>query len=402
MTEVPTGGGGTGSAAAGGGAIGPDAGAGAAMVLPDFTGRCLTNVFGSVAASIGVAGHDDPIGLPPLRRWVVLLVDGLGWHNLRAEPRLAPYLNGLVADDRPATVSAPSTTITSLTSLGTGVAPGQHGMVGYTFRLPGAKGAVLNALTWRLPHSPRTVQPVPTLLQRLEDELAVTTVSLARFADTGLTEAALRGGRFQPVVNEDDAAERRAGVVAAATAADRTLVYAYERRLDMIGHTDGWDSDVWRNQLAVVDHEIASLRAALPADVGLLVTADHGMVDVPGDRMVVMEDHPELAAGVDCIAGEGRFRQLYCDHEPAAAVAARWQDWLGARAWVRTRDAAVEEGWFGPVDDAVRARIGDVLVAARDETAVMTRTLSQELTLVGMHGSLTPQEMLVPMVVVTG
>lgn len=375
----------------------------ASPVLPDFGGRCLTNVLAATAASIGVDGHHDMIGLPPLRRWVVLLVDGLGWHNLCSEPQLAPYLTGLAATDRPATVSAPSTTITSLTSLGTGVAPGQHGMVGYAFRLPGAKGAVLNALTWQLPHSPRTVQPVPTVLQRVQDEVAVTTVSLARFADTGLTEAALRGGTFRGVLDETDAAERRASVVAAATAADRTLVYAYERRLDMVGHTDGWRSDVWRAQLATIDQEVRALRAALPDDVGLLVTADHGMVDVPPDRMVIVEEHPDLAAGLDCIAGEGRFRQLYADDEPAGAVASRWQEHLGDRAWVRTRDAAIEEGWFGPVEDRMRPRIGDVLVAARDaDTAVMTRTLSHELALVGMHGSLTAQEMLVPLLVVTG
>lgn len=367
-------------------------------LLPDFDGRCLTNLLAATAASIGVSGHEDRIGLPQHRRWVVLLVDGLGWHNLRTEPQLAPYLNGVAATSQPATSSAPSTTITSLTSLGTGVPPGQHGMIGYTFRLPGAKGAVLNALTWHLPHSPRTVQPVPTLLQRLQDEVAVTTVSLARFADSGLTEAALRGGRFHGV-DEFDAAERIAAVVAAATAADRTLVYAYERRLDMIGHTDGWDTDGWRHQLAMVDQEIKALRTALPDDVGLIVTADHGMIDVPRDRVVVMEDHADLAAGVDCIAGEGRFRQLYSDREPAAAVATRWRDHLADRVWVRTRDEAIDEGWFGPVDDAVRGRIGDVLVVARDDTAVMTRTLAPELALIGMHGALTAEEMLVPLLV---
>ena len=139
------------------------------------------------------------------------------------------------------------------------------------------------------------------------------------------------------------------------------------------------------------------LRDALPDDVALLITGDHGMVDVPTDHQIIAEDEPDLMAGVSALAGEGRFRQLYVDQDDPAAVAARWSDRLGERAWVRTREEAIDEGWFGPVDDDLRERYGHVLVALRDDWAVMTRQFPRELTLVGMHGSLTPAEMLVPL-----
>jgi len=142
-----------------------------------------------------------------------------------------------------------------------------------------------------------------------------------------------------------------------------------------------------------------ALRDALPDDVRLLITADHGMLDIPGGRRLVVEDEPELLVGVTVLAGEPRFRQLYVDHDRPERVADRWRDRLGGNAWVRTREEAIEEGWFGPVDDDLRERYGHVLVALREDWAVMTRTMPRELTLVGMHGSLTADEMLVPLLI---
>jgi hypothetical protein len=149
----------------------------------------------------------------------------------------------------------------------------------------------------------------------------------------------------------------------------------------------------------LVDQRCQALRDALPDDVRLLVTADHGMLDVPDDRRLVVEDEPELLAGVTVLAGEPRFRQLYVDRDRPERVADRWRSRLGDNAWVRTRDEAIADGWFGAVDDDLRERYGHVLVALRDDWAVMTRAMPRELTLVGMHGSLTADEMLVPLLI---
>jgi len=214
-----------------------------------------------------------------------------------------------------------------------------------------------------------------------------------------LTEAALRGAQFVPFANEHAEDERIDLVVTAARRGERSLVYAYERRLDHVGHSHGCDSEDWLRELIRVDAMCERLREALPADVTLIVTGDHGMVDVPAAQMILAEDEPELMAGLSALAGEGRFRQLYVDEDRPDRVAARWRDLLGERAWVRTREEAIEEGWFGPVADDVRERYGHVLVAMRGRWAVMTRQYPRELSLVGMHGSLTEAEMLVPLLV---
>jgi hypothetical protein len=370
------------------------------LVLPAYESDSLGDLMPSIGAHLGVPGcREDVLGLPPADRYVVVLVDGLGWNLLRRSARDVPYLASLLGDARAITSGVPSTTATSLASLGTGLVPGQHGLVGYTSRVP-ATGELLNALTWETDLTGRTYQPKPTLFERATATgVAVTTVTLQRFADTGLTEAALRGAEFSGYDDDHDMNRRTALTVAGSGRGPRSIVYGYERALDHHGHSAGCTSAEWRRQLMRVDQRCQALRDALPDDVRLLVTADHGMLDVPNERRLVVEDEPELLAGVTVLAGEPRFRQLYVDQDRPERVADRWRSRLGANAWVRTRDEAIADGWFGRVDDDLRERYGHVLVALRDDWAVMTRAMPRELTLVGMHGSLTADEMLVPLLI---
>jgi hypothetical protein len=371
----------------------------AELVPPAYGSASLSDLMPSIGAHLGVPGcPDDVLGLPPGARYVVVLVDGLGWNLLRRSVREVPYLASLLGDARALTSGVPSTTVTSLGSVGTGLVPGQHGLVGYMSRVP-ATGEVLNALTWETDLTGRAYQPKPTFFERATAAgVAVSTVTLQRFAETGLTEAALRGGEFLGY-EDDDGRGWTALTVAGSARGARSVVYSYERALDHQGHASGCTSAEWRRQLVALDHRCRALRAALPDDVRMLVTADHGMIDIPDERRVVVEDEPELLAGVTVLAGEPRFRQLYVDRDRPERVADRWRDRLGANAWVRTRDEAIEEGWFGPVDDDLRERYGHVLVALRNDRAVMTRSMPRELTLIGMHGSLTADEMLVPLLI---
>lgn len=367
-------------------------------VVPAYGVSTLAELMPGIGARLGVPGcRTDRLGLPEARRYVVALVDGLGWHAIRRNLRAAPYLAALLGEATPITSGVPSTTATSLTSLGTGLAPGQHGMVGYTSRVPGT-GEILNALTWESDLLARTYQAKPTFFERAAAAgVRVSSVALERFEGSGLTEAALRGAEFVPFADEGAEDERIALVARAAIRSPRTLVYAYERELDHCGHVHGWESAQWLDQLTRIDAMCERLRAELADDVCLLITGDHGMVDVPAGRQIVVEDTPELMAGVSAVAGEGRFRQLYVDEDRPESVAARWQEYLGPRAWVRLREDAVAEGWFGPVDPELLPRWGHVLVALRDNWAVMTRQFPRELALIGMHGSLTPEEMVVPL-----
>jgi hypothetical protein len=370
------------------------------IVVPAYQSTTLGELMPSIGAHLGVPGcTDDAYGLPHSARYVVVLIDGLGWHLLRRAVLAAPFLASLLGGAQPITSAVPSTTVTSLGSLGTGQPPGQHGLVGYTSRVP-STGEILNGLTWESDLVPTVYQSKPTFFERASEAgVAVTSVALARFQGTGLTEAALRGAAFVPFSDESADELRIALIAEAAVRGDRSVVYAYERELDHYGHVHGCNSVDWLQQLARADAMCERLRAALPPQVTVIVTGDHGMVDIPSDQRIIAEDDPALMAGVTALAGEARFRQLYVDQEPARRVADRWRARLGELAWVRTRDEAIDEGWFAAIDDQLRERWGHVLVALRGDWAVMTSSFPREYTLIGMHGSLTPAEMLVPLLV---
>jgi Type I phosphodiesterase / nucleotide pyrophosphatase len=369
--------------------------------VPRYGTASLCDVLPAIARGLGVPGCDGGLDLPPADRACVFLVDGLGWELLRAHPDEAPFLTSLLPTSlagtgRPLTAGFPSTTATSLASVGTGLHPGAHGLAGYTVRVPGT-GVLMNQLRWQPWTDPHVWQPYPTLFTRAHTAGVETCqVSSPLFERTPLTQIALSGGVFLGRLTGEDrmdlAAERLA-------AADRTLVYTYYSELDSVGHRHGVDSDAWRGQLMRVDRLAQRLAELLPPRSALYVTADHGMIDIAPENHVDFDDDWELRAGVAVLGGEGRARHVYAVPGAGADVHAVWSEVLGDRMWVATRDEAIAAGWFGPtVEDRVRDRIGDVVAAARDDIAVVaTHTEPKESRMVGLHGSMTPVEQLVPL-----
>ncbi len=369
------------------------------VTLPGYGRSSLCDLLPSIASALGVGGEANTLGLPSWDRFVLLLVDGLGWNLLNRHAEHAPYLASLLAEATCLTSGVPSTTATSLVSLGTGDPPGGHGVLGYTTRIPGSD-RLLNALSWDAAVDPREWQPRSTVFERAERAgIAVSVVNRRSFRSSGLTVAGMRGGRYIPA---DTGGERVAAVVAGALPS-RSLTYAYESDLDTTGHRHGCGSDAWLHQLSLVDALAGRIRAALPRGATLLVTADHGMVDVSRQARVDVDQEPELLAGVQVFAGEARFRHLYCDPDAAGTVAARWRQRLGESAIVLTADEAIAQGWFGVMSQRVRPRLGDVLVASLGNSAVESSSrFPVEMSLIGLHGSLSADEMCVPLLIDAG
>jgi predicted AlkP superfamily pyrophosphatase or phosphodiesterase len=368
------------------------------FVEPAYEDRSLGDLLPAVARALGVEAGLPPtsIELPPARRYVVFLVDGLGYELLGAHPEQAPFLHSMLDGQPPATVGVPSTTATSLTSLGTALMPGTHGVVGFTSRIPGTD-ELLNALMWSKSVDPSEWQPHPTAFARLAGAgVATTIVNKRQFAGSGLTVAGQRGAEF---VGADKVGERMAAVLESSVARP-SLTYMYEGDLDWTGHRHGVGSLSWQLQLSMVDAAAEQLRETLPSDTRIVVVADHGMVDSPQSGRLDVDEHPELLDGVALLGGEARFRHVYCRAGAVEGVVSAWQSVLGERAEVLTREEALSRGWFGPVAPVVRPRLGDVMVAARGDFSVMsTAAFPYETRLVGLHGSLTSAEMLVPLLV---
>ncbi len=364
-------------------------------LLPGYGQTSLADLAESLLASLGVPGSRNPLGLASAARACLLVVDGLGWDLLRRNRSAAPFLAGLTETGCWLTAGFPATTVTSLGSLGTASPPGQHGMLGYQVRVPGTDH-LLNGLRWDKTVDPVSWQPEPTIFERAAAAgVGAIRVAAGAFRTSGLSAATMRGADYRPA---DTPGTLVASTAAALEAERRALATVYTGDLDATGHVQGCASPAWRFQLGHVDRLAEQLAGALPAGTVLYVTADHGMVDVPPEHRTDADAVADLRTGVALLGGEGRARHVYAVPGAAPDVLAAWRAVLGDAAWVASRDEAIDSGWFGPVDNRLAARIGDVVAAARGSSAVVaTQAEPRESALVGMHGSLTAAEQRVPL-----
>ncbi len=367
----------------------------------------LADVLPSALAVLGLPGSPDRLGLRDalsgVRRIALLLVDGLGYHLLPLARPVAPVLADVV-DGRLGTLleissGFPSTTPTSLVSLGTGVASGAHGVLGFTLNVPGTE-RVLNHVDWRHDPDPRTWQPVPSLFTLASAGMRVTTVSRPEYEGSGLTVAAYGDVEFVGAADPDALAEQMLGALRAGPG----LVYGYHPPLDTAAHVFGIESPQWMAAAAEVDRLLARLVDELPSDAALLVTADHGGMNVPAGKRIDVDADRSLRAGVRVIAGEPRARYVHTHPGAQDDVLGAWRSVLGAAAQVVTRDEAVAAGWFGPVPQAHLARIGDVVAVCQDRYVLLATKHEDKRVgkLVAYHGAMTAEESAIPLIVHSG
>jgi len=369
------------------------------MVLPTTAATVrLADVFTSCWAA--VRGEDNSLGLPPVFKAAVLLIDGMGARNLDVRRGHARWLTEkwrhrkLVGDS-----GFPSTTASALTSLTTGVHPGEHGIVGYTVRDPGS-GALINHLKDWAPHvQPATWQRSPTVFEAAHSH-GIPSISMGerRFDGSDFTKAVWRGATF---LGTDSLADQFALLREFFDENDQGLAYLYWPALDRTGHSSGVNSEAWIRRLEDLDQQLRALDSLLREDEGLIITADHGMVDVSDEQKLMVTESSALLHSVEAWGGEPRVAQLYLDTPDATAdVVAAWRETLGDDALVLARGEALDAGLFGRVADEVLPRIGDVLVLALEDRAFYRSEVAsaQSMRMVGQHGSVTPTEREVPVI----
>ncbi|WP_436326575.1 alkaline phosphatase family protein [Brevibacterium sp. FAM 27836] len=374
---------------------------------PDYSGPILSDIVPAAALSLGAGGIFDAeareraraLGLDrDSRTTIVVLIDGLGEQQLRRFSGYTPFFRSQAEARRTLSAGFPSTTANSLSSLATGRLPGAHGVVGYRVLDP-EKDAVFNQLTWNLDVDPVAWVPDATLFERLTD-VGVDVVSLGekKFAGRGLNRASLRGGRFRDSKTLED---RCAQALAEAKAPGRRLVYLYWGNLDKTGHVHGSDSAAWTEELERVDLALSRLAADLTHDATMLVTADHGMVDIDHDRRLDLASAPDLKSGLRHVGGEPRALHLYAEPGAEADVESAWSETLGDRALIIPKSQAIARGYFGPVAAHVNPRIGDFVVICSDGFAVVDSDVesASALALIGHHGSTTERELQIPLLV---
>ncbi len=349
-----------------------------------------------------LAARDNRLRLPPVDRAIVVLADGLGADALKASAGHARTLAGALTPKSVIEAGFPTTTAAALGTLMTATLPGQHGLVGYSV-LDAAHDRVVNQLTgWDRELDPLTWQLERTVFERAADDgFSCVAIGPERFRDSGFSAAVLRGARYVGGASTADRMARALEVVSQPGGA--ALVYVYVPELDIAAHAYGWQSREWAAALETTDAALRTLIAGLAPKHGLLVTADHGIIDVPARAHVLFDTDPALVDGVRFVAGEPRCLQLHVEPDLSAdrlaALIERWRVSESDRSWVATRQELIDSGWLGDVRSEVRPRIGDVIIAARKAIAYYdSRSASSHAqAMIGQHGSLTQPELRVPL-----
>ena len=373
-----------------------------APLLPDYAGGCIANLVPRLVTgtATSVDGSDwMPAMAEHARQIVLLVVDGLGWGQLRARSALAPTLSSGAGIDRAITSIAPTTTAAALTSIATGCPPADHGILGYRL----AEGdQILNVLRWTLGNGPgadarrsvpvRQFQPIAPFPG---SAASVPVVSKVDFGGTGFTAAHLGDSPLHDYRVPSSVAIE----VSARLDAGAPFVYAYYDGIDKVAHAYGFGSH-YDAELVAVDRMVADIAAVLPPGAILLVTADHGQIEV-GNRVELLGR--EAMGMTKFFSGEGRFRWVHARPGTHADLAALLTESYGDTTWVRTREQIIDDGWFGgPLADRFARRLGDIALVPFEPIAFVDPADIGENRLACRHGSLTTDEMLVPLVALGG
>ncbi|MFC0580876.1 alkaline phosphatase family protein [Micrococcoides hystricis] len=368
---------------------------------PEYGSRNLADLMPSAAAAMGVTGLPNTLGLPSSSKYCIIMVDGLGHRLVKKHRGYLPFISK--AEQRHIVAAYPTTTACSLTTLGTGVPPGTHGVLGYDVYDPD-RDTVNNMLSgWDPTLDIASWQPAPTVFEQLlPTHVSPVTVSMPRFADSGLTRASLHSSDYRGA-NTMPARVRAA--IEALNEPGNQLVYLYFDETDVAGHRYGVDSTQWREAAEEIDLWVRKFITGLNktkagAKTTVYLTADHGMLDVPESGRIDLAEESWLTDQLHTTAGDPRFLQLFLkpDVDPAA-LHAKLADRWGKHAWVVTKEQMLSEGWFGEVPPKHQARLGELLIAAREPIAFFDtpRVGERALGMVGQHGSLTPVEREVPL-----
>jgi predicted AlkP superfamily pyrophosphatase or phosphodiesterase len=354
----------------------------------------LADITNSIFNSLSVPETIDSLSLGSAEnREVLILIDGMGQDAIDKYGDQFPIFDELKQVKKLYT-NFPSTTATSLSTLGTGVLPGVHGMLGYTVRVPRSDNRLLNALKWDERVDPVIWQKVPTLFERaVLAGVSVTHVAAKRYEGSGFTQAALRGAKYVGANGVDEMAT----AVSAALKPQPSFVYTYLNTLDSAGHSDGVGSDKWLTALQQVSEFITKVKQLAPAGTRIWVTSDHGMVN--STEQVILGQDNKLLENVTLIGGEPRARHIYIKEGAESETIIQWQEFFGNKARVLSKDTAIKDGLFGPVvSEDSHDRLGDLIaIANNDLILVDPARVREETSMVGHHGGVTDIEVEIPL-----
>ena len=366
----------------------------------------LAEVLPSCFSSMGLSGFENSLHLPRVRSAIVVVIDGLGFHNLRNARGHARFLAQAALESDPIETVFPSTTAAALASFTTGLLPGVHGMLGYQIRDP-ESGNLINQLSGlnAIENPQHWLKAEPLFVQVAKQGCSSFVIGHSRFADSTLTSVIYQGASYVPANALDDRIAQSLALVADRSA---QLGVVYISELDEIAHKKGVDSQEWANALEDVDAAISSLAVKLPSDIGLFVTADHGVIDIPQSKHFLLGKGSSLIERIVSIGGEPRCLQLYfaesVSPEDKTEFIAQWKKDFDAIAWVLTQEEIIQSGLFPELSTEVATRAGDIFLLTHKNVVFYDDrdTTLKGRSMVGQHGGISDSEMHIPAIKLAG
>ncbi len=364
---------------------------------PKTLGR-LRHVFASAVDS--VQGRPNQLGLPPSKLTIVLLVDGLGTHNLEFAAGHARYLNRLNKLEQKLSTVFPSTTASALVSFSTGLMPGQHGFVGYNLfdRTLGRSQNMLSGWTSAV-DSQQWLTALVRNTTGIRSEAPTIFLGHSSYRESGFTGVIMPHAAF---VAADQLSERFDKAIDLAKSGFRGVVYLYVAELDQTGHAFGPKSPEWLAQVELLDSNLARLGSSLKASQQVVVTADHGMVEVPLDQHIYWDEY-SLEKPV-FVGGDTRCNFVYLDESvDARSYAQALRNQLPQSVLVVSPSELETQGWLS-AEHSLESRIPDLYLVCSGAGALYHRGFAsyKSMKMLGHHGGISATELSVPGLLLLG
>lgn len=363
--------------------------------MPKALGN-IRNVFSS--GLLSVLGEKNPLNLPVRKKVVVILVDGLGAEQIQQRSGHAPWLSSMLNKSSISNCAFPATTSANIASFATGSDVGQHGLVGHKVWDRQFDEQINLLIGWNERTDPTIWQPVETIAEKSTRlGVACNVVAATEYRDTGYTQATMRGAVFH---NADTWEEKFQLARSITSKKESSLTYLYIPELDKYGHRNGWSSPGWAAMLEELDAHLRSFCSNLPKDTGVIITADHGMVETEKSRQLILDDSYEASGSVLYVAGDTRVNFVYLDSESSIPkVLSDLQSTSYAFDAVLTEDA-IAANWFGEVSSDARARLPELMLLAKSNYTLYHSKYfkPRSFEMIAHHGALSSAEIRVPLV----
>ncbi len=360
----------------------------------------LADLSNSIFASLGM-NSSNSLRLNSKGYECLVLIDGLGAEGLELAAAKFPIFGKYTSKYELQSIF-PSTTVVNLTSLATGLLPNEHGMFGYTVRVPnsGNPERLLNGLKWDEKVDPEIWQDQETLFEKAKKlDIKVLHIAAKRYQETGFTRAALRGGNYFGSNRPEQMVEiAESEFNKSLNYSQKTFAYIYLNQVDAAGHEFGVESEQWWQAVQIIAEFLEQLRGKLPSKVRIWLTSDHGMIN--SKNHLILGENNSLLENIALIGGEPRARHLYfspdanSDYENILAkTLSNYQNYLVGKAQIFTREQATLKLFGGIISESKKLRVGDLVVVPESDLLLLDPNRAHlEGKMVGHHGGFSETE----------